>query len=83
MEVSTFPMDRPVARHHRSWFLTATTTAGIVAATLAPVAAVGTWLLVTDPEVAAEVAADSSVLPLVEAIAETLGQALVKLVAYL
>jgi hypothetical protein len=76
-------MDRPVQRHHRSWFFTATTTAGIVAATLAPVAAVGTWLLVTDPEVAAEVAADSSVLPLVEAIAETLGRALVKLVAYL
>jgi hypothetical protein len=76
-------MDRPVQRHHRSWFFTATTTAGIVAATLAPVAAVGTWLLVTDPEVAGEVAADRSVLPLVEAIAETLGRALVKLVAYL
>jgi hypothetical protein len=76
-------MDRPVQRHHRSWFFTATTTAGIVAATLAPVAAVGTWLLVTDPEVAGEVAADNSVLPLVEAIAETLGRALVKLVAYL
>jgi len=45
--------------------------------------AVGTWLLVTDPEVAAEVAADSSVLPLVEAIAETLGRALASLVAYL
>jgi hypothetical protein len=60
-----------------------TTTAGIVAATLAPVAAVGTWLLVTDPEVAGEVAADRSVLPLVEAIAETLGRALVQLVAYL
>jgi hypothetical protein len=81
--VSILAMDRPVARAHRSWFLTATTTAGIVAATLAPVAAVGTWLLVTDPEVAAEVAADSSVLPLVEAIADTLGRALMKLVAYL
>lgn len=76
-------MDRPVLRHHRSWLFTATTTAGIVAAALAPVAAVGTWLLVTNPEVAAEVAADSSVLPLFEAIAETLGHAIVKLVAYL
>jgi len=76
-------MDRPVQRPHRTWLVTATTTAGILAATLAPVAAVGTWLLVTDPEVAAEVAAESSVLPLLASIAETLGRALVNLVAYL
>lgn len=76
-------MDRPVLHAKRAWFLTAVTTAGLVSAALAPVAAVGTWLLFTDPAVAGEVAADGSVLPLVKAIAETLGRALVRLLVYL
>ena len=45
--------------------------------------AVGTWLLFTDPNVAGEVAADGSFVPLVTAIAETLGKAIVKLLVYL
>jgi hypothetical protein len=76
-------MDRPVHHHKRPWFLTVVTTAGLASAALAPVAAVGTWLLFTDPNVAAEVAADGSVVPLVAAIAETLGRAFVKLLVYL
>lgn len=76
-------MDRPAHHPKRPWFLTAVTTAGLVALALAPVAAVGTWLLFTDPEVAGEVAADGSVVPLMTAIAETLGQAIVKLLIYL
>jgi hypothetical protein len=76
-------MDRPLPHIRRPWFLTAVTTAGLVAVALAPVAAVGTWLLFTDPTVAGEVAADGSVAPLVNAIAETLGRALVKLLVYL
>jgi hypothetical protein len=76
-------MDRPIAHSKHAWFLTAVTTAGLVSVVLAPVAAVGTWLLFTDPEVAGEVAAEGSVLPLVRAIAESLGRALVKLLVYL
>jgi hypothetical protein len=76
-------MDRPAHHSKRPWFLTAVTTAGLVAVTLAPVAAVGTWLLVTDPVIAGEVAADGTIVPLVSAIAETIGTALVKLLVYL
>ena len=42
-------MDRPAQHPKRPWFLTAVTTAGLVSAALAPVFAVGTWLLFTDP----------------------------------
>ena len=76
-------MDRPAQHHSRPWFLTAVTTAGLMALVLAPVAAMGTWLLFTDPNVAGEVAAEGSFAPLVTAIAETLGKALVKLLVYL
>ena len=76
-------MDRPAQHPKRPWFLTAITTAGLVSAALAPVFAVGTWLLFTDPNVAGEVAAGGSVAPLVNAIAETLGRALVRLLVYL
>jgi hypothetical protein len=76
-------MDRPAPPHSRPWFLTAVTTAGLMAAVLTPVAAMGAWLLFTDPNVAGEVAADGSLVPLVSAIAETLGKALVRLLVYL
>jgi len=76
-------MDRPAQHYRRPWFLTAVTTLGLVSLALAPVAAVGTWLLFTDPHVAGEVAADGSVAPLMVAIAETLGRAFVKLLVYL
>jgi hypothetical protein len=76
-------MDRPVQPYRRPWFLTVVTTAGLVSLGLAPVAAVGTWLLFTDPQVAGEVAADGSVVPLMVAIAETLSKAFVKLLVFL
>ncbi len=76
-------MDRPAHHARRPWFITAVTTAGLMSAVLAPVAAVGTWLLFTDPVVAGEVAADGSLTPLMTAIAETLGRAIVKLLVYL
>jgi hypothetical protein len=76
-------MDRPVLHIKRPWFVTVVTTVGLVSLALAPVAAVGTWLLVTNPTIAGEVAADGSLTPLVSAIAETLGQAIVKLLVYL
>ena len=76
-------MDRPAQHHRRSWFLVAVTTTGIVAACLTPVAAVGTWLLVTDAEVAGEVAAAGSLMPIANAIAHAVGRAIVSALAYL
>jgi hypothetical protein len=76
-------MDRPAHHIKRPWFVTVVTTVGLVSLVLAPVAAVGTWLLVTDPTIAGEVAAENSLTPLVRAIAETIGQAIVKLLVYL
>jgi hypothetical protein len=76
-------MDRPTQHHRRSWFLVVVSTAGIVAIGLTPVAAVGTWLLVTDPEVAGEVAAAGSLLPIANAIAHAVGRAIVSALVYL
>ena len=50
---------------------------------LTTVTGLSTWLLLTDPVVAADVAAAGSLMPLVEAIVESLRSALVDLLAYL
>ena len=76
-------MDRPAHHPRRSWFLVVVSTAGIVAACLTPVAAVGTWLLVTDAEVASEVAAAGSLLPIANAIAQAVGRAIISALVYL
>jgi hypothetical protein len=76
-------MDRPVVHIKKPWFVPVLTTAGVISAALTPVAAVGTWLLFTNPLVAGEVAAEGSFVPLVSAIARTLGRALVNLLVYL
>ena len=76
-------MDRPAQHPRRSWFLVVVSTAGIVAACLTPVAAVGTWLLVTDAEVAGEVAAEGSLMPVANAIAHAVGRAILSALAYL
>jgi hypothetical protein len=76
-------MDRPAQHLRRSWFLVVVTTVGIIATALTPVAAVGTWLLVTDAEVAGEVAADGSLLPIAAAIGKLIGRAALQALAYL
>ena len=76
-------MDPPVQHSKRPWIVSVITTVGLVSLALAPVAAVGTWLLVTDPAIAGEVAAGNSLAPLISAIAETLGHAFLKLLVYL
>ena len=76
-------MDRPAHHPRRSWFLVVVTTAGIIAAGLTPVAAVGTWLLVTDAEVAGEVAAAGSLMPVLTAMAHLAGKAIVSALVYL
>jgi hypothetical protein len=76
-------MDRPAHHPRRSWFLVVVSTAGIVAAGLTQVAAIGTWLLVTDPEVAGEVAAAGSLMPVLTAMAQAAGRAIVSALVYL
>lgn len=76
-------MDRPLHHPRRSRLVVAVTTLGVVAACLAPVAAAGTWLLVTNPVVAADVAAEGSLMPVAEALVKAVGKALANLLAYL
>ena len=52
-------------------------------ACVTPVVATGAWLLLTDAEMAADVARSGDLMPLALAIAETLGLALRDLLAYL
>ena len=56
---------------------------GVVAACVTPVVATGAWLLLTNGEIAADVASSGDLMPLALAIAETLGQALRDLLAFL
>ncbi len=76
-------MDRPVQHPRRSWIPVGMTVVMVSVACLTPVAAVSTWVLLTDAEVAAEVAGSGSLWPLAAAIARKLGQAIVALVRYL
>lgn len=76
-------MDRPVNHPRRSRLVVALTTIGGISAVLAPVAAAGTWLLVTDPILAADVAAEGSLTPVAEALLKALGRAMADLLAYL
>ncbi|MEZ5285200.1 MAG: hypothetical protein R2712_10410 [Vicinamibacterales bacterium] len=76
-------MDRPTQPLRRSRTLAALTTVGLIAACLAPVAAAGTWLLVTDPGVAADVAAENSLMPVAEALVKAVGRALASLLGFL
>lgn len=55
----------------------------MVAACVTPVVATGAWLLLTDGEIAADVASSGDLMPLALVIAETLGEALRDLLAYL
>ena len=57
--------------------------AAVLAACVTPVVATGTWLLLTDPGLASDVAENGELMPLALAIAETLGEALRDLLAYL
>ena len=76
-------MDRPVQRTRRSWFSFGVTVVTVGVACLTPVMAVGTWVLVTDAEVAAEVAGSGDLWPLAAAIAREIGQALIAVAQYL
>lgn len=78
-------MDRPRIKPSRSriWTSRAAVTAGLVALCVTPVVAVGAWLVMSDPVVAADIAADGNLWPLVRAIAETVGEAVRALMSLL
>lgn len=71
-------MDRPRIKPSRSriWTSRAMTSLSLVALAVTPVVAVGAWLVMTDPVVAADVAAGGDLWPIAQAIVETLGRAL-------
>jgi len=70
-------MDYPRVKPSRSgiWTSRALLTAGAVALVVAPVVAVGAWLVIADPAVAADVAAEGDLWPIVRAIVETVRDA--------
>lgn len=76
-------MDKPKQRTRRSWFPVGVTVVLVGVACLTPVAAAGTWVLLTDADVAAEVAGSGNLWPLAAAIARGIGQAFIALAAYL
>ena len=77
-------MDRPRPRARRlRWPSSATNLVVSVGVGLTAVIALGAWLVLTDPAVAADVAAAGDLMPLVRAIMETLESTLAELLAYL
>jgi len=76
-------MDRPAYHPRRSPLLVAVSTAGAIAVGLAPAAAAGTWLLVTDPAVAADVAVKGNLWPVAEALVKIVGRAIADVLVYL
>lgn len=78
-------MDRPRIKPSRSriWTSRAAVTAGVMALCVTPVVAVGAWLVMSDPVVAADIAADGDLWPLVRAIADTVGEAVRALISLL
>jgi hypothetical protein len=74
--------DRPRAPQRR-WPSVATPLLLGVGASLSSVTGLGAWLMLTDPAVAADVAATGELMPLVQAMFETLRAALADWLAYL
>lgn len=74
--------DRPRTPHRR-WPPLAVALALGLGVSLSSVTALGAWLVLSDPAVAADVAATGDLMPLVAAIVETLRSALGELLSYL
>jgi hypothetical protein len=69
-------MDRPRTIRRTSWSLLVVRVVAFITALVTPVTALGAWLLLTDPAVAADVAANGDLWPLVEAVVDVLSSAL-------
>ncbi len=79
-------MDRPRLRPHprqRRWPTAATPWLFGLGVGLTTMLALGSWLLLSDPVVAADVAATGDLMPLLEAVFATLRAALADLLSYL
>lgn len=76
-------MDRPVPHPRRSWLVTTTTIAGVLASLVTLVTMTATMMLVTSPALAAEVAGSGSLLPLARALALAAGRTIVGWLRYL
>jgi hypothetical protein len=76
-------MDRPriTPSRTRRWTSRAVLVLGVLALSVTPVVSVGAWLVMSDPAVAADVAAEGDLWPIVRAIAETIGDAVRDLLA--
>ncbi|MBL8135616.1 MAG: hypothetical protein JNL48_03260 [Acidobacteria bacterium] len=76
-------MDRPriTPSRTRCWTSRAVLALGVLALSVTPVVSVGAWLVMSDPAVAADVAAEGDLWPIVRAIAETIGDAVRDLLA--
>ncbi len=81
--VRSIAMDVPRIKPSRSriWTWRALLTAGLVALVVVPVVAMGAWLVIADPVVAADVAAEGDLWPIVRAIVETVRDAFRDLLA--
>ena len=77
-------MDRPRIKPSRTqvWTSRAATGVGVATACATPVVAIGAWLLVTDPALAADVAASGDPWPLVQAIADVIGDVMRRVLAF-
>lgn len=69
-------MDKPRVKPSRPdvWTSRAVMALGVASACLAPVVAVGAWLLMTDPALATDIAVSGDPWPLVEAIADAISE---------
>lgn len=76
-------MDRLRIRPSRTrrWTSRAILALGVLALCVTPVVSVGAWLVMSDPAVAADVAAEGDLWPIVRAIVETIGDAVRDLLA--
>lgn len=59
----------------RRWLSRVFLALGVTTLVVAPVVSVGAWLVMSDPALAADVAAEGDLWPIVRAIVETLGAA--------
>lgn len=72
---------RITASRTRRWTWRAILTLGTLVLSVTPVVSLGAWLVMSDPAVAADVAAEGDLWPIVRAIVETIGDAVRDLLA--
>ena len=75
--------DRPRPHQKSRFWPRVLSAVSVASVTLAPVAALSLWLLISDPVTAAAVMEEGSALPLFVALAKILGKALVSAMAAL